>query len=130
MDKTFCVVVQNRIKEGYRRAGFSFHLGDNSLATVSASQLAQLKADPRLVVQITETGSQEDSEGLSKEPAGGDKQKQLRADPPSTDLNACTVEQLKTQLAERGITFKQSATKAELIALFQPAGDEKQEDEA
>ncbi|AAC23165.1 predicted coding region HI1506 [Haemophilus influenzae Rd KW20] len=67
MDKTFCVVVQNRIKEGYRRAGFSFHLGDNSLAAVSESQLAQLKADPRLVVQITETGSQEGGEGLSKE---------------------------------------------------------------
>lgn len=127
MDKTFCVVVQNRIKEGYRRAGFSFHLGDNSLATVSASQLAQLKADPRLVVQITETGSQEGGEGLSKEPADSDEQKQLRTDPPSTDLNTFTVEQLKAQLTERGITFKQSATKAELIALFAPADGEKSE---
>nr|DAY08772.1 MAG TPA: hypothetical protein [Caudoviricetes sp.] len=127
MDKTFCVVVQNRIKEGYRRAGFSFHLGDNSLATVSASQLAQLKADPRLVVQITETGSQDGGEGLSKEPAGGDEQKQLRTDPPPADLNSFTVEQLKAQLTEKGIAFKQSATKAELIALFAPADGEKSE---
>lgn len=128
MDKTFCVVVQNRIKEGYRRAGFSFHLGDNSLATVSASQLAQLKADPRLVVQIAEqTGDQEGGEGLSKEPAGGDEQKQLRTDPPPADLNSFTVEQLKAQLTEQGIAFKQSATKAELIALFAPADGEKSE---
>lgn len=128
MDKTFCVVVQNRIKEGYRRAGFCFHLGDNSLATVSANQLTQLKADPRLVVQSTEqTGSQEGGEGLSKEPTGGDEQKQLRTDPPPADLNSFTVEQLKAQLTEQGIAFKQSATKAELIALFAPADGEKSE---
>ena len=94
---------------------------------MSASQLAQLKADPRLVVQITETGSQDGGEGLSKEPAGGDEQKQLRTDPPPADLNSFTVEQLKAQLTEKGIAFKQSATKAELIALFAPADGEKSE---
>lgn len=119
MDKTFCVVVQNRIKEGYRRAGFSFHLGENSLATVSESQLAQLKADSRLVVQVTEQkDGQKGDEGLSDKPTSGDKSESVRDGALPADLTALTAEQLKAMLTERGIEFKKSATKAELITLL------------
>lgn len=130
MDNTFLVVVQNRLKEGYRRAGFSFHLGENTLTTVSASQLAQLKADSRLVVQVTQqTSSAEGGKGVSKELEGGGEPKSLHTDTPTADLTVLTAEQLKAKLTELGIAFKQSATKAELIALLTPTG-EKQGDEA
>lgn len=122
MDNTFCVLVQNRIKAGYRRAGFSFQPGDNTLTNVSASQLAQLKADPRLVVQVTEQKSgQKGNEGLSDKPTSGDKSESVRDGALPADLTALTAEQLKAMLTEQGIEFKKSATKAELIALLTEA---------
>lgn len=42
------VVVHNKIKDGYRRAGFELQKGANLLMDVTAEQVAQLKADPRL----------------------------------------------------------------------------------
>ena len=122
MDKTFCVVVQNRLKDGYRRAGLSLHKGDNFLENLSATQIAALKGDARLVVKdITATDGEKSGEGVSEGNANRDEEKSIREDPLPTDLNTLTVEQLKNALRERGRTFDGNAKKADLIALLNGA---------
>lgn len=125
MDPTYQVVVQNRVKANYRCAGFSLAPGVNTLANVSASQLAQLKGDSRLVVQITETPSGEKGvEGLSDHVAGGEQSEPVRENSLPADLSKLTVAQLKQLLTEKGVAFNGNATKAELMALLVPADDE------
>ena len=122
MDKTSCVVVQNRLKDGYRRAGLSLHKGDNVFENLSATQIAALKGDASLVVKdITATDAEKSGEGLSEGNANRDEEKSIREDPLPTDLNTLTVEQLKNALRERGRTFDGNAKKADLIALLNGA---------
>lgn len=122
MDKTSCVVVQNRLKDGYRRAGLSLHKGDNVFENLSATQIATLKGDARLVVkEITANDAEKSGEGLSEDNANRDEEKSIREDPLPTDLNTLTVEQLKNALRERGRTFDGNAKKADLIALLNGA---------
>ncbi|EGV05661.1 SAP domain protein [Haemophilus pittmaniae HK 85] len=122
MDKTSCVVVQNRLKDGYRRAGLSLHKGDNVFENLSATQIAALKGDARLVVkEITANDAEKSGEGLSEDNANRDEEKSIREDPLPTDLNTLTVEQLKNALRERGRTFDGNAKKADLIALLNGA---------
>ncbi|WP_308569912.1 HI1506-related protein [uncultured Haemophilus sp.] len=122
MDKTSCVVVQNRLKDGYRRAGLSLHKGDNVFENLSATQIAALKGDARLVVkEITATDGEKSGEGLSKGNANRDEEKSIREEPLPADLNTLTVEQLKNALRERGKTFDGNAKKADLIALLNGA---------
>lgn len=116
------VLVQNRIKDGYRRAGLSLHKGDNVFENLNATQIAALKGDARLVVkEITATDGEKSGEGLSEGDADRDEEKSVREDPLPTDLNTLTVEQLKNALLERGKTFDGNAKKADLIALLSEA---------
>lgn len=112
-------LVQNRISEGYRRAGIGLHKGDNLLGNLTDAQLIALKADRRLVVKETEqTSSEMGDKGVSDNGANGDEQKLVRESALPADLTTLTVDQLKNALIERGITFNKSANKAELIALL------------
>lgn len=112
-------LVQNRISEGYRRAGIGLHKGENLLENLTDAQLIALKADHRLVVKETEQASSEmGDKGLSDNGANGDEQKLVRESALPADLTTLTAEQLKNALIERGITFNKSANKAELIALL------------
>ena len=56
---------------GYRRAGMAFSKGENTLKpdSITQTQLAQLKADPRLKVTLAEDAL---SSAALNEPAGGD----------------------------------------------------------
>lgn len=108
------VIVHNRIKDGYRRAGLSLSKGENRFETLSAAQLAALKGDPRLsVVEADKDGSK----GLHQERADNETHKVVDGVSPAN----LTVEQLKTKLAELNIEFKASANKAELVALLEQA---------
>ncbi|EML0278180.1 hypothetical protein D5E85_13100 [Vibrio parahaemolyticus] len=55
---------------GYRRAGMAFSKGENTLKpdSITQTQLAQLKADPRLKVTVAEDAL---SSTTSNEPTGG-----------------------------------------------------------
>lgn len=55
---------------GYRRAGMAFSKGENTLKpdSITQTQLAQLKADPRLKVTVAESTL---SSATSNEPTGG-----------------------------------------------------------
>ena len=113
------VLVQNRIKDGYRRAGLSLHKGDNVFENLSEMQIATLKGDARLVVkEITATDGEKSGKGLSEGDEDRDEEKSVREDPLPTDLNTLTVEQLKEALRERGKTFDGNAKKADLIVLL------------
>ncbi len=46
------VHVVNTAHEGYRRAGFVLHQGENTLPPVTAAVLEALEADPRLTVMV------------------------------------------------------------------------------
>lgn len=46
------VNVVNTAHEGYRRAGFILHQGENNLPPVTAEVLKALEADPRLAVMV------------------------------------------------------------------------------
>lgn len=121
--KTISVVVKNKTKNGYRRAGFSLQPGDNVLANITVAQFEQLKADQRLVVQEVETG--EGGKGLPKSNPNNSKSgKQLSWGTLPADL---TVEKLKAQLTELGVEFKANAVKAELVELLAQALKAKEE---
>lgn len=113
------VLVQNRITEGYRRAGLSLHKGDNIFENLSETQIAALKGDARLVVKETfQIDGETSGEVLSESDTDCDAQKALQEDSLPTDLNTLTVEQLKNLLRRRGKTFDGNAKKADLIALL------------
>lgn len=114
------VVVSNKIKHGYRRAGFSLAAGENKIEGITESQLAQLQADRRLVVKKAEpTSGEKDNKGLSEHSKTSSTQsKQLSESLLPADL---TVDQLKAKLTELNVEFAKSAKKDELIALLENA---------
>lgn len=121
MDNTqlFSAVVQNKIKDGYRRAGISLAKGENVLPSITETQLKQLQADPRLVVTQTEQASlQEGNKGLSQHSPDDGGKSNLDGGVVPANL---TVEQLKAKLTELGVEFKSDALKAELMDLLTTA---------
>ncbi|NBI12140.1 hypothetical protein GVX81_00555 [[Haemophilus] felis] len=117
----FHVVVQNPVANGYRRAGFSLQKGENQLNSVTAEQLAQIKADIRLAVtHATPMDVNRDAllQGLSQDDKSEQSEKSVGSGVLPTSL---TVEQLKAKLTELGATFKPSANKPELVALLEAA---------
>ncbi|MCW4538263.1 MULTISPECIES: HI1506-related protein [Providencia] len=59
------VNVVNTAHEGYRRAGFILHQGENNLPPVTPEVLKALEADPRLAVMVIATDIDSDtSRGL------------------------------------------------------------------
>lgn len=103
------VVVHNKIKDGYRRAGFELQKGANLLMDVTAEQVAQLKADPRLTF-----GSQDPMPTESIEEA----EKRLAKDSKKENM---TVAQLQEKLTELGVEFDKSAKKADLVTALETA---------
>ncbi|QOF67335.1 hypothetical protein IFE17_09945 [Actinobacillus sp. GY-402] len=101
MSGLFKVKVQNKIKDGYCRAGRILPIGDSVLDDVTEEQLAALQGDHRLVV-----GTPEPVEVENVLPA---------------DLTKLTVEQLKAALTARGVQFGDKAVKADLVALLTAA---------
>ncbi|AKO44808.1 HI1506-related protein [[Haemophilus] ducreyi] len=100
------VVVSNKIKHGYRRAGLCLAAGESKIEGITENQLAQLQADPRLVVKKAEPASGEkDSKRLSENGKTASTQgKQLPEGVLPADL---TVEQLKVKLTElNGMAIK------------------------
>ncbi|EPW8573154.1 HI1506-related protein [Morganella morganii] len=62
------VFVVNTAHEGYRRAGFVLHSGENTLPPVSVSVLEALEADPRLVVTVIAADTDSNTPGLLDNP--------------------------------------------------------------
>ncbi|RRN04679.1 hypothetical protein EIM44_04370 [Bibersteinia trehalosi] len=121
MDNTqlFSAVVQNKVKDGYRRAGISLAKGENVLPSITETQLKQLQADPRLVVTQTEQASlQNGGKGLSQHSPDDGSKSNLDGGVVPANL---TVEQLKAKLTELGVEFKSDALKAELVGLLTTA---------
>ncbi len=103
------VVVHNKIKDGYRRAGFSLQKGENLLIDVTHKQLEQLKADPRLIF-------------VSQNPMLTESIKDTEK-PLSTEgnLSNLTVAKLQEKLTKLGVEFDKSAKKAELLDALETA---------
>lgn len=57
------VFVVNTAHEGYRRAGFVLHSGENTLPPVTVSVLEALEADPRLIVTVIAADTDRDAPG-------------------------------------------------------------------
>lgn len=116
----FEVVVQNRVSQGYRRAGFALQKGENQLHNVTAEQLAQIEADTRLAIthsapMVTE-GNQMLSKGLLQDDSGTKTQHNMGNEVLPADL---TVEQLKSKLTALNVPFKASSNKPDLVALLE-----------
>lgn len=131
IEPRFQVVVHNKIKDGYRRAGFALQKGPNLLMDVTEAQIAVLKADPRLVFGSQDpmpTESIEDAEKRLQGNADSGAKSDVVDSPLPADL---TVEQLKAKLTELGIEFDKKANKDELVALLEkaPQATEPKEDE-
>ena len=62
------VFVVNTAHEGYRRAGFVLHSGENTLPPVTVSVLEALEADPRLVVTVIAADTDRDAPGRLDNP--------------------------------------------------------------
>lgn len=121
IEPRFQVVVHNKIQDGYRRAGFALQKGPNLLTGVTETQIAALRADPRLVFGSQDpmpTESIEETEKRLQGNADGGEKSRLENSPLPADL---TVEQLKTKLTELGIEFDKSAKKPALVALLETA---------
>lgn len=124
MLELFKITVQNRIKDGYCRAGRVLPLGESTVEAITAEQVAALQGDHRLVVgtpEPMEPNQGGDAKQVSKNSADTDSSKALDDSALPTDLNTLTVEQLKNALLERGKTFDGNAKKADLIALLSEA---------
>ena len=113
------ILVKNRVKDGYRRAGLALAKGDNQLDNITDAQLAQLQADARLSVVVSDAT-----------PNGGNNQKlpenNQGGDTPQTVVNSVlpanlTVDQIKDKLTALNIQFNNKAVKAELVALLEAA---------
>lgn len=118
----YLVVVQNRVRNSYRRAGFALVEGENRLENVSESALLQLKADPRLVVSSEAMPAQSNPKspkGLPEDNSGGKGGQKVDLGALPTDLNTLTVEQLKNKLTELNVEFAKNANKATLIELLE-----------
>lgn len=114
------IIVKNRIKEGYRRAGLALAKGDNRFSpeSLTPAQLAALHADPRLSVVLETVENNGGSEGVSGNSADNQTESEMDNQLVSANL---TVEQLKTKLSELAIEFKASSKKEELVALLEAA---------
>ncbi|SUT89814.1 Mu-like prophage FluMu protein gp35 [[Actinobacillus] rossii] len=131
IEPRFQVVVHNKVKGGYRRAGFALQKGPNLLMGVTETQIAALRADPRLVFGSQDPMPTESIEKTEKRLQGntdGSEKSRLENSPLPADL---TVEQLKAKLAELGVNFDKKAKKADLVALLETAtqATEPKEDE-
>ncbi len=92
MDKSMLmqvIVVMCLAHTGYRRAGLAFNRGENRYAAdeLSESQLAQIKADPRLKVSTVEQDPQTAQATLSPGT--------VAATPTANSLEDMTVAELK-----------------------------------
>lgn len=117
----FQVVVHNKVKDGYRRAGLALQKGPNLLTGVTETQIAALRADPRLVFGSQDPMPTENIEETEKRLQGntdGGAESRLEDSPLPADL---TVEQLKAKLAELDIPFEKKAKKDELVTLLETA---------
>lgn len=114
------IIVKNRIKEGYRRAGLALAKGDNRFSpeSLTPAQLAALHVDPRLSVVLETVENNGGSEGVSGNSADNQTESEMDNQLVSANL---TVEQLKTKLSELAIEFKASSKKEELVALLEAA---------
>ncbi|TID15841.1 hypothetical protein JO83_10510 [Avibacterium paragallinarum] len=114
------IIVKNRIKEGYRRAGIALAKGDNRFSQehLTQSQLDALNADPRLSVVLETVENNGGDKGVSGN--GTDNKTESEVDNQLVPANL-TVEQLKTKLSELAIEFKASSKKEELVALLEAA---------
>lgn len=124
MPELFKITVQNRIKDGYCRAGRVLPLGESTVEALTAEQVAALQGDHRLVVgtpEPMEPNQGGDAKQVPKNSADTDSSKALDDSALPADLNTLTVEQLKNALRERGRTFDGNAKKADLIALLNGA---------
>lgn len=121
IEPRFQVVVHNKVKDGYRRAGFALQKGPNLLMDVTETQIAALRADSRLVFGSQDpmpTESIEETEKRLQGNTDGGEKSRLENSPLPADL---TVEQLKAKLAELGVNFDKNAKKADLVALLETA---------
>ncbi|WP_350306971.1 HI1506-related protein [Photorhabdus viridis] len=57
------MVVVNTAHDGYRRAGFVFDPGENTLSAVNVEQRQALEADPRLSVTVITTDTDNNEPG-------------------------------------------------------------------
>jgi Mu-like prophage fluMu protein gp35 len=124
MLELFKTTVQNRIKDGYCRAGRVLPLGESTLEALTAEQVAALQGDHRLVVgtpEPMEPNQGGDAKQVSENSADTDSSKALDDSALPADLNQLTVEQLKAALNARGVSFDSKAVKAELVALLTTA---------
>lgn len=112
------IIVKNRLKDGYRRAGIALSKGDNTFSEneLTPSQLHALQNDPRLSVVLDSIGDNGGSQGLSGNGANSKTESELDNQLVPTNL---TVDQLKAKLSELGIEFKTSSKKDELVALLE-----------
>lgn len=124
MPELFKVTVQNRIKDGYCRAGRVLPLGDSTLEALTAKQVAALQGDHRLVVGTPEPmapAQEGDDKQVPQDGADGKSSTAMDDGALPADLNSLTVEQLKTALTERNVPFDNKAVKADLVALLADA---------
>lgn len=124
MPELFKVTVQNRIKDGYCRAGRVLPLGDSTLEALTAKQVAALQGDHRLVVGTPEPmapAQAGDNKQVPQDGADGKSSTAMDDGALPADLNNLTVEQLKTALTERNVPFDNKAVKADLVALLADA---------
>lgn len=124
MPELFKITVQNRIKDGYCRAGRVLPLGESTIEALTAEQVAALQGDHRLVVgtpEPMEPNQGGDAKQVSENSADTEPPKALDDSTLPADLNQLTVEQLKAALNERGVSFDGKAVKAELVALLTTA---------
>ena len=124
MLELFKTTVQNRIKDGYCRAGRILPLGESTLEALTAEQVAALQGDHRLVVgtpEPMEPNQGGDARQVSENSTDTDSPKALDDSALPADLNQLTVEQLKAALNARGVSFDGKAVKAELVALLTTA---------
>lgn len=112
MNELFKVIIQNRIKDGYCRAGRILPIGESQLENVTSEQLAALQGDHRLVVGVPEPMS-----------------KPVDDDILPADLSKLTNEQLKAALTARDVQFDDRAVKADLVALLAAAIKPARDDE-
>ena len=128
MPELFKITVQNRIKDGYCRAGRVLPLGESTVEALTAEQVAALQGDHRLVVgtpEPMESNQGGDAKQVPKNSADTDSSKALGDSALPADLNQLTVEQLKAELNARGVSFDGKAVKAELVALLTTATAQK-----